>query len=420
MKARQSSVVVKYNGKDITKTITDYIEGFQYVDNASGTADTVTLKLNNRSGKWSGSWIPIQGDYVETIIKLTNWKKEGDNRKFNCGYFLIDDLSFAGPPSTASIGGITTPINTDFNVTKKSKTWKKTSVKKILEKIAKNAGVGLFYSGQDYQIDELEQSNQEDVTFAFNLCSSYNLAMKLYNKKIVVFDQVEYEKKKATLSIDREQTESWSATKSMTRAYDGVSISYTDSKKNKTLTYKFMLKKGKRIMKLNETAESLQDAEVKAKAKLLEHNRQCQTISVKVKGDTKYISSKCVNMTGFGKLDGKYYIDTVTHEKNAGSGYYCSIQAHLCIVVKGVTVAKVASGQTTKKAKESSSKSKTYTIVSGDTLWKISKKELGSGAKYMQIYNANSGVIESAAKSHGKSSSSNGHWIYPGTTLSIP
>ena len=420
MKARQSSVVVKYNGKDITKTITDYIEGFQYVDNASGTADTVTLKLNNRSGKWSGSWIPIQGDYVETIIKLTNWKKEGDNRKFNCGYFLIDDLSFAGPPSTASIGGITTPINTDFNVTKKSKTWKKTSVKKILEKIAKNAGVGLFFSGQDYQIDELEQSNQEDVTFAFNLCNSYNLAMKLYNKKIVVFDQVEYEKKKATLSIDREQTESWSATKSMTRAYDGVSISYTDSKKNKTLTYKFMLKKGKRIMKLNETAESLQDAEVKAKAKLLEHNRQCQTISVKVKGDTKYISSKCVNMTGFGKLDGKYYIDSVTHEKNAGSGYYCSIQAHLCIVVKGVTVAKVASGQTTKKAKESSSKSKTYTIVSGDTLWKISTKELGSGAKYMQIYNANSGVIESAAKSHGKSSSSNGHWIYPGTTLSIP
>lgn len=420
MKARQSSVVVKYNGKDITKTITDYIEGFQYVDNASGTADTVTLKLNNRSGKWSGSWIPIQGDYVETIIKLTNWKKEGDNRKFNCGYFLIDDLSFAGPPSTASIGGITTPINTDFNVTKKSKTWKKTSVKKILEKIAKNAGVGLFFSGQDYQIDELEQSNQEDVTFAFNLCNSYNLAMKLYNKKIVVFDQVEYEKKKATLSIDREQTESWSATKSMTRAYDVVSISYTDSKKNKTLTYKFMLKKGKRIMKLNETAESLQDAEVKAKAKLLEHNRQCQTISVKVKGDTKYISSKCVNMTGFGKLDGKYYIDSVTHEKNAGSGYYCSIQAHLCIVVKGVTVAKVASGQTTKKAKESSSKSKTYTIVSGDTLWKISTKELGSGAKYMQIYNANSGVIESAAKSHGKSSSSNGHWIYPGTTLSIP
>lgn len=420
MKARQSSVVVKYNNKDITKTITDYIEGFEYKDNASGTADTVTLKLNNRSGKWSGSWIPIQGDYVETIIKLTNWKKEGDNRKFNCGYFLIDDLSYSGPPSTASIGGISTPINTDFNVTKKNKTWKSTSVKGILSEIAKNAGVGLYFSGQDYPIDEMEQSDQEDVTFAFNLCNSYNLAMKLYNKKIVVFDQTEYEKKSASYTIKREDTEGFSIKRSMTRLYDGVTISYTDATKNQTLTYKFMLKDGNRILKLNETAESLQDAEIKAKAKLLEANRQCQTMSVTVKGDTKYISSKCVEMDGWGKLDGKYYIDTVTHNKDAGSGYSCTLEMHLTIIVKGVTVATVQSGDTVKKTADSSAASKTYTIVSGDTLWKISTKQLGSGSKYMQIYSANSGTIESAAKSHGKSSSSNGHWLYPGTILNIP
>lgn len=420
MKARQSSVIVKYNDMDITKTITDYIEGFSYVDNASGTADTVTLKLNNKSGKWSGSWIPVQGDSVKTIIKLTNWNKEGDNRIFDCGFFLIDDLSFSGPPSTASIGGISTPINTDFNVTKKNKTWQSTTVKGILSSIASSAGIGLYFSGQDYTIKETEQSDQEDVNFAFQLCSSYNLAMKLYNKKIVVFDQVEYEKKNASLTIRRADVESYSIKKGMTRQYDGVSISYTDGILNKTLSYKFMLKEGTRILKLNEKASSLQDAEVKAKAKLLAHNRQCQTMSVTVKGDTKYISSKCVNVSGFGKLDGKYYIDSVTHNKDAGSGYTCTLEMHLCIIVKGVTVATVQSGDTVKKAASSSTASKTYTIVSGDTLWKISTKQLGSGAKYMQIYNANSGTIESAAKSHGKSSSSNGHWIYPGTVLTIP
>ena len=127
----------------------------------------------------------------------------------------------------------------------------------------------------------------------------------------------------------------------MTRAYDGVSISYTDSKKNQTLSYKFMLKDGSRILKLNETAESLQDAEIKAKAKLLEHNRQCQTMSVKLMGDTKYIASKCANVSGFGKLDGKYYIDTVTHEKRRSVVYYCTLEMHAVIIVKGVTVAKV-------------------------------------------------------------------------------
>lgn len=420
MQARQSYVSVKYNGKDITKKITDYTEGFEYVDNASGTADTVSLKLNNRSGVWWGGWIPIQGDYVEATIKTTNWNKEGDNRSLNCGYFLIDDLGYSGPPQIATIGGIATPINTDFNVTKKSKTWKKTSVKGILSSIATTAKIGLYFSGQDYSIDEMEQSDQTDVEFVFSLCASYNLAMKLYNRKMVVFDQTDYEKKAASLSLDRSKCSSWSATKSMTRLYDGVQICYTDSKKNKTLKYRFMMRNGSRILKLNETAESLQDAEIKAKAKLLEHNRKCQSINVKTRGDVKYIACKNIKMSGFGKLDGKYYIDTVTHTKDASGGYTVSLDMHLCVIVNGVTVATVESGNTTKKAASSSTKAKTYTIVSGDTLWRISTKFLGSGAKYMQIYNTNKSTIESAAKSHGKSSSSNGHWIWPGTVLTIP
>lgn len=409
-----------YNGQDITKSITTYIEGFEYVDNASGTADTITLTLNNKSGVWSGSWIPIQGDYVEPTIKTVNWEKEGDNRSLNCGYFLIDDLGYSGPPEIAKIGAIATPINTDFNITKKSKTWKKTSVSGILSSIASTAGIELYFSGQDYSIDEMEQSDQEDVTFAFNLCASYNLAMKLYNRKMVVFDQTEYEKKASSLSIDKKMCSSWDIKRSMTREYDGALISYTDSKKNKTLKYQFMLKEGTRILKLNETAESLQDAEIKAKAKLLEHNRKCQTMSLTTKGDLKYVACKNIDVTGFGKLDGKYYIDTVTHSKDANGGYKVTLELHLCIIIEGVTVATVESGNTTKKASDSSTASKTYTIVSGDTLWAISSKHLGSGAKYMQIYNANKSVIESAAKAHGKTSSSNGHWIWPGTVITIP
>lgn len=61
-----------------------------------------------------------------------------------------------------------------------------------------------------------------------------------------------------------------------------------------------------------------------------------------------------------------------------------------------------------------------YTVVSGDTLSAIALKKMGSSSKWTKIYDANSSTIEAAAKSHGKSSSDHGHWIYPGTTLSIP
>lgn len=61
-----------------------------------------------------------------------------------------------------------------------------------------------------------------------------------------------------------------------------------------------------------------------------------------------------------------------------------------------------------------------YTVVSGDTLWGIASKKLGSGSKWTQIYDANAGTIEAEAKRRGKSSSDHGHWIWPGEVLTIP
>ena len=64
--------------------------------------------------------------------------------------------------------------------------------------------------------------------------------------------------------------------------------------------------------------------------------------------------------------------------------------------------------------------SQTYTIKSGDTLWGISKKFYGNGSKWEKIYNANKKVIDDAAKKHGRADSAKGHWIYPGTKITIP
>lgn len=65
-------------------------------------------------------------------------------------------------------------------------------------------------------------------------------------------------------------------------------------------------------------------------------------------------------------------------------------------------------------------KNKSYVVKSGDCLWNIARKFYGNGAKWTTIYNANKSIIESTAKKYGRKSSSNGHWIYPGTKLTIP
>lgn len=51
---------------------------------------------------------------------------------------------------------------------------------------------------------------------------------------------------------------------------------------------------------------------------------------------------------------------------------------------------------------------KTYTIQRGDCLWNIAKRFLGSGAKYMQIYNLNRNILKSP------------NLIYAGQVITLP
>lgn len=80
--------------------------------------------------------------------------------------------------------------------------------------------------------------------------------------------------------------------------------------------------------------------------------------------------------------------------------------------MKGVVVKRMPSTKTTT--------TKTYMVKKGDTLSGIAKRKLGSYSRWKEIYKLNKTVIEKAAKKHGRKSSSNGHWIYPGTKLKLP
>jgi nucleoid-associated protein YgaU len=51
---------------------------------------------------------------------------------------------------------------------------------------------------------------------------------------------------------------------------------------------------------------------------------------------------------------------------------------------------------------------RTYTVQSGDTLWKISQEMYGSGSKYMKIFEANTPMLENPDR------------IFPGQVLNIP
>lgn len=330
MIAMRSKIVLHHNNADASKSITDDCEEFTFEDNASGSADSVALTVSNRSGKWMRKFHPKEDDYIKAWIQVENWVQGKENAKLYCGRFAIDELSFSGFPELAQINGISIPIKGRFNVTERNRTWKKTTTKGILSDIAKDAGVKLVYDAEIYSIDKTSQSGSTDMEFAFGLCSDYDIALKLYDNKMVVYDKTAYEKKKAMYTIDKSLLGADGAysIKEQTRTvYDSVKMQYT--KDGKTVTYEYTIpgKKGIRKMFLSEKAESIKDAELKAKAKLRENLRESKSLNLTLLGNIRYRAAENFMLEGFGKLDGKYFIDYVRHSKS-NSGYICKITAH--------------------------------------------------------------------------------------------
>lgn len=63
---------------------------------------------------------------------------------------------------------------------------------------------------------------------------------------------------------------------------------------------------------------------------------------------------------------------------------------------------------------------RTHIVQNGDTLWDLAVRYYGNGFKAPKLYGANSGVIEAAARAHGRSSSRMGMYLYVGTILTLP
>lgn len=385
--------------------IAERATGFAYTDVASGQSDSVSITMHDIGKEWLGKNMPKKGASLGAKLKLTNWNKKERVDNFDCGTFVLDDISFSGRPLSCVLGGVSVPIMDDFKSLPRTKTWEKTTVKDIASEIAGRTGVSLHYEAGTVQIAEVEQNKQTDSAFLYSLCEKYGLAMKVYNYKIVIFDIVAYEEKRAVLKLKETDMISWSYNTTVDGTYTGVDLNYTDPDEEDPINITIGSKG--RMYSMNTQASSRYDAELQAAAKVNAANRKIETMDVTIRANIKIVASHCIDISGLENADGKYYVDKVKH--SVGSGYKMQLTLHkVQTPIKVTAPVKSAGG------------SGSYTVVSGDTLWGIAKRFYGSGTKYNIIYDANAGIIESEAKAHGRANSSNGHWIWPGTVLTIP
>lgn len=123
-------------------------------------------------------------------------------------------------------------------------------------------------------------------------------------------------------------------------------------------------------------------------------------------------SGKPVRVIITGILNMEATIESFSYGEQDATGdiyYTCYLKEYKKIKTKKATVTVATVKPTTRatKAPEDSS-GRTYTVQSGDCLWKIAKQFYGNGAEYTKIYNANTDKIK------------NPNLIYAGQVLTIP
>lgn len=316
------------NKKRTATVMREYLEGFTYTDPATGESDTISLQVLNIDLRWANKWIPKKKDTMVAKIVTNSWTKSGKKKTFNCGKFCVDDLSFSGPTLSCTIGGVSTPEGNAFRSTERSKTWKDITLKELARNIASKYHMKLIYTGPVIKIGTLEQSTETDCSFLNKICSDYAMAIKVYSGKVVIFDKGVYEARKAVATINKANILDWSYNSTLTGTYTGATIKYTAGDDDKELECK--VGSGKRILSINEKVDNLADAQLKACGKVNTENEKAVTMSISIMANTRIAAGSTVKITGLYKLNGKYFVDKVTHKIEAESAYTMDLELHKC------------------------------------------------------------------------------------------
>ena len=136
----------------------------------------------------------------------------------------------------------------------------------------------------------------------------------MYARRLWVYDREKYKAKRAVRTFDRSQIRpgSFGYTTTLSGTYTGGYFNYTDA--DKDIDIECSVGGGSHTKSVNRRATSVYDASVQLCAELNSANHGTVKLRFGVDGDWRVSAGNCIALTGFGNLNGKYFVDKVTHK----------------------------------------------------------------------------------------------------------
>lgn len=318
--SRNAYIRLIYEGKDITREISPYLLTFTFTDNASGTADDISLTLEDRQSVWLTEWLPSKGDKLRASII----SEDTQTYTLPCGEYDIDQIEYSYPPRVMSLKGVSASIKKAMKGEKHSRAWENVALNTICADIASSNGLALHYDGGYVMLERREQVQQSDLEFLESLCAEYGLNVKISDGKIIIYSEAEYDSHDSITEIDAsyEGLITCKFTSKSAQTYRKAKVKYHHPVKAEYYEgeYEDDYEEGsERELEIYERVESQSQAQEVAKEILTKANSKEITASLTLKGDTRFLAGMNITLTGFGMFSGKYFIEKAVH--SLGSGY---------------------------------------------------------------------------------------------------
>ena len=332
---------ITYSGK------TGYIKGanLKAVGGGASSSSSSSSSSKSKSSKSKGkdkdksnAVYSAKGLKISAVIALCNGADNGKDVVLDCGQFELDSIESSGPPATVTIKATSLSYNNSVRQTVKSKSWERMNLLEIAKEISNKNGMGLlFESAFNPRYTRVEQYQMSDIAFLQKLCHDAGCSLKATNNIIVIFNQADYENKKAVKRIEFGENGGYTKYKISTgsnnvytscRVYctsaSGAVISATEYADNYNEN-----SDNQQCLQVCRNVGSVSEAQELAHRILRLYNKFEITGSFTFPGDPKLAAGNTVELSGFGFGDGKYIIKTAKHSIS-GSGYTTQITIRKC------------------------------------------------------------------------------------------
>ncbi len=337
---RRAKLAVSWETKAIARDLAPHLIGLTYTDNLSGSADDLSLEVEDREGLWSGDWKPTFGDKVVARLEADGWFGSNPVNKLRLGTFAHDKISLSGPPRRASLMCVSAPLATGLRRRKRTRAWRGVNLKQIARDVADRALLRLDFQGDaGTAYKHAVQNDKSDLEFLQEECKQVGRTLKVTESTIVIYDELELDKQLAAGDIDLigGNVLSWNFDSDDSSRYGSCHVKCFNPRTGKVTQYEFPAK-GVTIPGLDPNGQTLElaisvsdaaEAAVRAQKLLRAENRFATRGKLMTVGDPGLVAGVTFNLTNAFGFDGKFIITKAGH-KTVG-GYTTALEVRRCV-----------------------------------------------------------------------------------------